>query len=78
VPQETTWKCYYAVVWRGESLIAYAPSYECQLDPETGRLLAARFTKQVVAGVTPFAGIGSGWGGTGMEDSSFGKDGDAT
>jgi hypothetical protein len=45
VPQETAWKCYYAATWRGESLIAYAPSYECQLDPESGHLLAALFTK---------------------------------
>ena len=45
VPQETAFKAYLQVMWLDKILIALAASYECELDPETGRLLRSTFTK---------------------------------
>jgi hypothetical protein len=45
VPQETVWKCYLQVEWRDGRLGALAASYECTIDPATGRLIEAVFTK---------------------------------
>jgi hypothetical protein len=44
VPGETTWKCWLGVDWTGP-LRAWSGSYECELDPNTGRIVRSTFTK---------------------------------
>ena len=43
--QETTAKCWIGVAWVGPRLRAWTYSYECELDPATGRIVRSHFTK---------------------------------
>ncbi|MGD0638131.1 MAG: hypothetical protein ABSA72_08860 [Nitrososphaerales archaeon] len=45
LPQETAWKCYLAVEWQGDKLIAKAPSYRVTLDPMSGAIIDSEFVK---------------------------------
>ena len=44
VPGETTAKCWVSIEW-AHALTARTFSYECDLDPSTGRIVETRFTK---------------------------------
>jgi predicted phage-related endonuclease len=40
-----TWKCYLAVEWEGEDLLAMAASYRVRLDTASGKVTDSTFTK---------------------------------
>ena len=45
VPEETTAKCWLRVEWVDGALRTWTHSYDCELDPDTGRIIRSTFTK---------------------------------
>lgn len=45
VPEETTAKCWLRVDWVDGALHTWTYSYDCELDPDTGRIIRSTFTR---------------------------------